>query len=191
MSAASPKKVEREVPELWNLVRPNQHNDEAHLSIRLNFENFLQAFAFATQVALLAEKRKHHPDMTIGYNYVSMELTTHAAGMKLTPADYKLAEEINQLPEMQKRLPKPVPPLVTALIITEEQAAVRAALDAAVAYATKHDVMTGPFRYVERLVRSSNGWQQYFRVSFKHITLWVEEDGTVSDSQFWEDAKNV
>jgi 4a-hydroxytetrahydrobiopterin dehydratase len=190
MSAASPKKVEREVPELWNLVRPNQHNDEAHLSIRLNFENFLQAFAFATQVALLAEKRKHHPDMTIGYNYVSMELTTHAAGMKLTPADYKLAEEINQLPEMQQRL-------MTALVkststVDDEQLLARDALDAALAYAKKHEVETGPFRHVQTLINKSfSPWANQYKVTFQNISFWVEEDGTVSDSQFWEDAKNV
>jgi 4a-hydroxytetrahydrobiopterin dehydratase len=74
------------------------------LELKIYFPEFVSAFAFASKVALLAERRKHHPDMTIGYNYVTLVLTTHAAGTTLTPADYKLAQEITQLPEVQMML---------------------------------------------------------------------------------------
>ena len=74
------------------------------LQTRKEFNSFLEAWAFASKVALLAEKRKHHPDMTIGYNYVELKLTTHAAGQTLKPADFKLAGEINELPEMREKL---------------------------------------------------------------------------------------
>jgi 4a-hydroxytetrahydrobiopterin dehydratase len=91
-------KLEPEAPqgwkkETWWLL------GETHGSLvrEIHFNDFLGAWAFASQVALLAEKRKHHPDMTVGYNSVSLVLTTHTAGMKLTPADYKLAQDINDL----------------------------------------------------------------------------------------------
>src|SRR5262245_17255181 len=65
--------------------------EKTYLRVHLQFPDFLTSFAFASKVALLAEKRKHHPDMTIGYNYVNLILTTHAANQTLTPADCKLA----------------------------------------------------------------------------------------------------
>lgn len=107
VASIQPRPTElRRAPQGWQRIESmvQGKTTEDSLYRRLNFSDFLGAFAFATQVALLAEKRKHHPDMTIGYNYVELSLTTHAAGMKLTPADYKLAEDINKLPEMQSRL---------------------------------------------------------------------------------------
>lgn len=35
------------------------------------FKNFVEAFSFMTQVALLAEKRDHHPDWHNSYNSVT------------------------------------------------------------------------------------------------------------------------
>lgn len=44
------------------------------------FPNFPAAFAFATQVALLAERRDHHPSITADYRTLTLRLTTHDAG---------------------------------------------------------------------------------------------------------------
>ena len=41
------------------------------------FAGFAEAFAFMTQVALIAEKRNHHPEWSNVYNRVSISLTTH------------------------------------------------------------------------------------------------------------------
>ena len=44
------------------------------------FADFVEAFGFMTQVALLAEKADHHPEWKNVYNRVDILLTTHDAG---------------------------------------------------------------------------------------------------------------
>ena len=57
------------------------------------FVSFVDAFAFMTRVALLAEKADHHPEWSNVYNRVEMLLTTHEAG-GLTLRDTELARAI-------------------------------------------------------------------------------------------------
>ena len=61
------------------------------------FTDFSSAFAFMTQVALLAEKADHHPNWSNVYNRVTIELTSHDAGNTVTEKDVALAEAINGL----------------------------------------------------------------------------------------------
>ena len=61
------------------------------------FKNFIEAFAFMTKVAFLAEKMDHHPEWKNVYNKVEITLTTHDAGNTVTEKDRKLAEQINKL----------------------------------------------------------------------------------------------
>lgn len=61
------------------------------------FENFIEAFAFMTKVAILAEKHNHHPYWENVYNKVSISLNTHDAGNIVTEKDAKLAADINRL----------------------------------------------------------------------------------------------
>lgn len=60
------------------------------ISRQFVFASFAQAFSFMTELALLAEKRNHHPDWSNSYNKVSISLTTHDAG-GLTERDVWLA----------------------------------------------------------------------------------------------------
>ena len=54
------------------------------------FRSFSEAWAFMSRVALLAEKRNHHPDWRNVYNVVDLRLTTHDAG-GLTKIDTDMA----------------------------------------------------------------------------------------------------
>ncbi|MDR6195870.1 4a-hydroxytetrahydrobiopterin dehydratase [Siphonobacter sp. SORGH_AS_0500] len=59
------------------------------------FNDFSEAFAFMTRVALAAEKLNHHPDWSNAYNKVTIALTSHDAGHVVTEKDRKLAEIID------------------------------------------------------------------------------------------------
>jgi 4a-hydroxytetrahydrobiopterin dehydratase len=67
------------------------------LKAEFQFNNFVDAFAFMTKVAILAEKADHHPYWSNVYNHVSIELSTHDAGDIVTEKDRKLAKAIDKL----------------------------------------------------------------------------------------------
>lgn len=60
------------------------------------FENFRRSMAFAQEVAIIAEKEQHHPDMCIHYGKVQIELSTHAIG-GLSENDFIMAAKIDDL----------------------------------------------------------------------------------------------
>ncbi len=61
------------------------------------FDNFVHAFSFMTQVAMLAEKMDHHPNWENTYNQVTIRLTSHDAGDVVTDKDRQLASAIDKL----------------------------------------------------------------------------------------------
>jgi 4a-hydroxytetrahydrobiopterin dehydratase len=67
------------------------------LTREFQFKDFKEAFGFMTKVALVAEKMNHHPNWSNVWNKVTIELTTHDAGNKVTEKDHKLAKEIDKL----------------------------------------------------------------------------------------------
>ena len=71
-----------------------QDGDTLHRE--LAFADFSEAFGFMTRVALLAEKRNHHPDWSNSWNKVTIDLVSHDKG-GITARDVALAERINAL----------------------------------------------------------------------------------------------
>ncbi|MFA6219359.1 MAG: 4a-hydroxytetrahydrobiopterin dehydratase [Erythrobacter sp.] len=75
----------------WVLAR-----DGDAIARTFTFADFSEAFAFMTRVAILAEKRDHHPEWFNVYNRVEITLTTHDAG-GLSLRDVTMARKIDAL----------------------------------------------------------------------------------------------
>jgi 4a-hydroxytetrahydrobiopterin dehydratase len=73
----------------WRVVDGKLHRE-------LKFKSFVRAFGFMSQVALLAEKRDHHPEWSNIYGTVVIDLTTHDCG-GLSRRDLELASAIDEL----------------------------------------------------------------------------------------------
>ena len=71
--------------------------DNNCLTKTLKFKNFIEAWAFMSKVAIVAEKMNHHPEWSNVYNTVSIKLTTHDEGNTITAKDRELATKIDEL----------------------------------------------------------------------------------------------
>lgn len=70
--------------------------DRTGITRSFKFADFVEAFGFMTQVALLAEKADHHPEWSNVYNRVEVRLSTHDCG-GLSKRDMALAAKIDAL----------------------------------------------------------------------------------------------
>ena len=66
------------------------------LKKRLEFANFAESLAFVNAVGTLAEAADHHPDITFGWGYAEIALTTHDRG-GITDVDIALALQIDAI----------------------------------------------------------------------------------------------
>ena len=69
---------------------------ENKLSKNFKFKDFVEAFSFITRIAIISEKMNHHPDITISYNSVHIDLTTHDIN-SISKNDVILARKIEEL----------------------------------------------------------------------------------------------
>lgn len=92
---ATPRLNDSEIDERLQSLPGWQRQDERlHRSFR--FKDFVGAFGFMAQVALLAEAMNHHPEWRNVYNRVDIDLTTHDAG-GISEKDFLLAARIDEL----------------------------------------------------------------------------------------------
>jgi 4a-hydroxytetrahydrobiopterin dehydratase len=90
LSAAERRESSRRVPG-WETTGKR-------LSRAAKMRDFDAAMAFLTEVAELARRADHHPDLHLtDYKQVRIDLSSHDAG-GLTSRDFSLAEEIDGLP---------------------------------------------------------------------------------------------
>jgi 4a-hydroxytetrahydrobiopterin dehydratase len=67
------------------------------LAKTFEFPSFREAMGFMVRVAFEAESLNHHPEWTNVYNRVTIRLSTHDAGGKVTAKDVKLATRIQNI----------------------------------------------------------------------------------------------
>jgi len=91
MTKAMEPEIQETLAELgsWAVVDGKLHRE-------YRFRDFVQAFGFMTQVALLAERAAHHPEWFNVYNRVVVDLTTHEAG-GITRKDLDLARQMEEI----------------------------------------------------------------------------------------------
>ena len=68
--------------------------DQIEKEVRLS--DFRAAMAFVNQVADIAERLNHHPDISISWNRVGLSVSTHDSG-GLTALDFDLARAVDAL----------------------------------------------------------------------------------------------
>jgi len=71
-----------------------REGDELVKTVKL--KDFAQAMRFVNAVAEAAEAANHHPDISISWNTVRLQLSTHSAG-GITQKDLDLARRIDGL----------------------------------------------------------------------------------------------
>lgn len=77
------------------LSSPWAINDRPALVKELVFDDFKQAWAFMTRLALYAESNVHHPEWFNVYNKVTIELTTHDVG-GISELDFAFARFVEE-----------------------------------------------------------------------------------------------
>jgi 4a-hydroxytetrahydrobiopterin dehydratase len=70
--------------------------DREAIARTFTFKDFNEAFGFMSRVALVAEKRDHHPEWRNVYKTVEVVLSTHDAG-GVTSLDIELAKAMNAI----------------------------------------------------------------------------------------------
>jgi 4a-hydroxytetrahydrobiopterin dehydratase len=91
MDLLTETQISAELAELPAWTR--QGNEITTTTVRKDFPD---ALLYLGAVAYLAEKAKHHPDIAIAWNKVTLTLSTHSAG-GLTANDFALAHQISAL----------------------------------------------------------------------------------------------
>ena len=66
------------------------------LTRTFRFADFVHAIGFVEHLAEVAEEQKHHPDIDIRYNKVTLRVSTHSAG-GVTQRDVDLAKAVQHL----------------------------------------------------------------------------------------------
>jgi 4a-hydroxytetrahydrobiopterin dehydratase len=78
----------------WN-VRKNQKKI-FYLKKKFSFKNFISSQNFISKVGKISEEEGHHPDISFGWGYAKIIITTHAIE-GLSENDFILAAKIDQI----------------------------------------------------------------------------------------------
>ena len=77
----------------WEIVK----NDKSiyYLEKKFTFKNFLESQKFVNAVGIISEEEGHHPEISFGWGYAKINITTHAIE-GLSENDFILATKIDK-----------------------------------------------------------------------------------------------
>ena len=80
--------------EILNTKLSNWSIREGKLYLEIKTKDWNESMGIANMISFLAETTNHHPDLTIRYTTVTIELFTHSSG-DITDKDLLLAQKVN------------------------------------------------------------------------------------------------
>ena len=78
----------------WNIIKDKK--DIYFLEKQFSFKNFLDSQKFVIEVGKISEEEGHHPEITFGWGYAKINITTHAIE-GLSENDFILASKIDKI----------------------------------------------------------------------------------------------
>ena len=78
----------------WEIIKNNKKI--YFLEKNFTFKNFLECQKFVNKVGDISENEGHHPEITFGWGYVKINITTHAIE-GLSENDFILAAKIDEI----------------------------------------------------------------------------------------------
>ena len=78
----------------WDIAK--EENKIFFLKKKFYFKNFLESQKFINEVGKISENECHHPDITFGWGYAEIKISTHAI-KGLSVNDFILAAKIDQI----------------------------------------------------------------------------------------------
>ena len=78
----------------WDILKDKE--EVFFLEKKFNFSNFLESQEFINNVGEISEKEGHHPDISFGWGYAKIIITTHAI-KGLSENDFILAAKIDKV----------------------------------------------------------------------------------------------
>ncbi|MET9296105.1 4a-hydroxytetrahydrobiopterin dehydratase [Streptomyces sp. NPDC003077] len=92
MDPLTDKEIEDRLAEL-----PGWSSAEDRLTRAYVFDGHLPAAAMVVHIAQIQEELDHHADLHLGYHELTVAVTTHSAGHKVTERDFELARRIEEI----------------------------------------------------------------------------------------------
>ena len=77
----------------WDIIKDNKNIYT--LQKKFTFKNFMQSQVFVNEVGKISEEEGHHPDISFGWGYAIVNITTHAIE-GLSENDFILAAKIDK-----------------------------------------------------------------------------------------------
>ncbi len=78
----------------WDVIKGEE--ETFFLLKNFKFENFLESQKFVNDVGRISENEGHHPDISFGWGYAEIKITTHAI-KGLSENDFILAAKIDKI----------------------------------------------------------------------------------------------